>query len=128
MLTSSSTDKLSSKAILVVDDDEIILEILSRGLENCGFKVFKAENGLDAWNLFIREHIDCVITDIWMPGLKGNDLSRKIRKQSPSTKIALMTGAETEGVTEFLKDGTADYFFRKPFDLQKICSVFITDT
>jgi YesN/AraC family two-component response regulator len=90
--------------------------------------VFKAENGLDAWSLFIREHIDCVITDIWMPGLKGNDLSRKIRKQSPSTKIALMTGAETEGVTEFLKDGTADYFFRKPFDLQKICSVFITDT
>jgi DNA-binding NtrC family response regulator len=124
MFSSTPNFNVSSKSILIVDDDEIIREVLSQGFERCGFKVFKAENATDGWVLFNSEHIDYVITDIWMPGLNGMDLSRKIKKQSPFTKIALMTGGETEGVKELIEDGTVDHFFWKPFDIQNICKIF----
>jgi DNA-binding NtrC family response regulator len=125
---SSSNIKSFSKSILIVDDDEIIREVLSQGFSRYGFKVFKAENATDAWILFNSEHIDYVVTDIWMPGLNGMDLSRRIKKQSPFTKIALMTGGKTEGVKELIEDGTVDHFFWKPFDIQNICKIFSKET
>ncbi|MGA8019740.1 MAG: response regulator [Desulfobacterales bacterium] len=125
---SSPNIKGSSKSILIVDDDEIIREVLSHGFARYGFTVFKAENATDAWILFNSEHIDYVVTDIWMPGLNGMDLSRRIKKQSPFTKIALMTGGKTEGVKELIEDGTVDHFFWKPFDIQNICKIFNAET
>ena len=115
------------KSILIVDDDGMIVELLSLGFENCGFKVFKAENGLDAWNLFNREHIDFVLTDIQMPGMNGEELSHRIRNQSSLAKIAVMTGGETDVATELLQDKTADYFFPKPFKIRHICRIIAAE-
>jgi DNA-binding NtrC family response regulator len=125
---SSPNIKRSSKSILIVDDDEIIREVLSHGFARNGFTVFKAKNATDAWILFNSEHIDYVVTDIWMPGLNGMELSRKIKNQSPFTKIALMTGGKTEGVKELIDDGTVDHFFWKPFNIQNICKIFNAET
>jgi two-component system response regulator (stage 0 sporulation protein F) len=128
MLSSSPNINGSSKSILIVDDDEIIREVLSHGFLRFDFKVFTAENATDAWIIFNSEHIDFVVTDIWMPGLNGMDLSRRIKIKSPFTKIALMTGGETEGVQELIDDGTVDHFFWKPFDIQNICKIFSNET
>lgn len=128
MLPSSPNTNSSSKSILIVDDDEIIREVLSCGFEYCGFKTFKAENATDAWSIFNSEHIDYVVTDIWMPGLNGMDLSRKIKIKSPFTKIALMSGGETGGVKELMEDEIVDYFFMKPFNIQNICKIFNAET
>ena len=98
----------SSKSILIVDDDGVILDLLSVMFEKYGFKVFKAENGLDGWNLFKNKDIDFVLTDMMMPGLNGKELSHRIRKQSPLVKIGIMTGRETDVVAGLLKDGTVD--------------------
>ena len=111
----------SSKSILIVDDDGVILDLLSVMFEKYGFKVFKAENGLDGWNLFRNKDIDFVLTDMMMPGLNGKELSHRIRKQSPLVKIGIMTGRETDVVAGLLKDGTVDYFFTKPFDIKNVC-------
>jgi DNA-binding response OmpR family regulator len=111
----------SSKSILIVDDDGVILDLLSVMFEKYGFKVFKAENGLDGWNLFKNKDIDFVLTDMMMPGLNGKELSHRIRKQSPLVKIGIMTGRETDVVAGLLKDGTVDYFFTKPFDIKNVC-------
>jgi len=128
VLSSSPNINGSSKSILIVDDDEIIREVLSHGFLRFDFKVFTAENATDAWIIFNSEHIDFVVTDIWMPGLNGMDLSRRIKIKSPFTKIALMTGGETEGVQELIDDGTVDHFFWKPFDIQNICKIFSNET
>lgn len=114
-------------SILIADDDEIILEMLKLAFEKCGLKVFTAKNGSDAWSLFCKEHTDIVITDMWMPGLNGNELSRLIRNQSPLTKIALMTGAEVGGLEDLLNDGTANYLFMKPFNIGRICKILKAD-
>ena len=116
-----------SKSILVVDDDPIIVELLAVIFKKYGFIVFSAEDGLEAWNIFKNENIDMVLTDIRMPGLDGRELSYRIREQSPITKIAVMTGEESDVGTELLNDGTADYFFLKPFDIKNVCEVFMAE-
>jgi DNA-binding response OmpR family regulator len=110
-----------SKSILIVDDNGVILDLLAVMFEKYGFKVFKAENGLDGWNLFKNKDIDFVLTDLMMPGLNGQELSTRIRKQAPFVKIGMMTGGETDFAAGLLKDGTVDYFFTKPFDIKNVC-------
>jgi len=110
-----------SKSILIVDDEGVIVDLLSVMFEKYGFKVFKAENGLDAWNLFKNKNIDFVLTDMMMPGLNGEELSHRIRNKSPFVKIGVMTGGETDVASGLLKDGTVDYFFLKPFDIKNVC-------
>ena len=63
-----------------------------------------------------------VLTDIWMSGLNGIELSKRIRNQSLGTKIAVMTGGNTDLVTELLNNGTANYLFKKPFEISYVCT------
>jgi DNA-binding response OmpR family regulator len=119
---------MNTLSILIVDDDKIILQLLTLGFEKCGFRVFTAENGYDAWSLFNNDQTSLVLTDIYMPGLDGKELSRRIRNMSPLAKIALMTGSEIdEEIRELLSVGTVDYLFLKPFNIKKICNTLIAD-
>ena len=119
------THKASAKSILIVEDDEIILDLLAKGFEMFGLNVFKAGNGLEGWNLFNREQIDIVLTDIRMPEIDGSELSRRIRNMSPNITIAIITGGDADVAVKLVKEGTADYFFMKPFDLKHVCKSLI---
>ena len=105
----------------------MILDLLSEVFKKLGLNVFEAENGLDGWHLFEKECIDVVITDICMPGIDGIELSKRIRNQSPHIKIAVMTGGDADIATELLNDGTANYLFRKPFDISYVCKSLIPE-
>lgn len=110
-----------SKSILIVDDDEIIVETISTCFEIKGFKVFRANNGLEGWNVFQRELVDIVLTDIKMPGIDGSELASRIQNHSPSTKIAIMTGGHGDVGERLVRDGIANYCFHKPFALSYVC-------
>jgi DNA-binding response OmpR family regulator len=124
---SSPAINASVKSILIVDDDSMLVELISLCFERHGFGVLKAYNGLDAWNYFINNDIDFVLTDLQMPVLNGRELSHRIRNHSPHVKIAVMTGGENDVAAELLKDGTVDYFFRKPFNIKSICKLLIAE-
>ena len=65
-----------SQSILIVDDNKMILDLLSEVFtEMYDLKVFKAENGLDGLDIFEKERIDIVLTDLCMPGIDGIELS-----------------------------------------------------
>ena len=127
MIFTPPTLNASVKSILVVDDDSMLVELISLCFEKHGLWVFKAYNGLDAWNLFKIEKIDFVLTDLHMPGLNGRELSHRIRNQSPYAKIAIMTGGENGIAAELLKEGSVDYFFPKPFSIKGICKLLIAE-
>jgi len=119
-------DSDNTQSVLIIDDDEMILELIAEGFKMYGLKVFKADNGIEGWKIFEKEHIDIVLTDVRMPGLNGIELSLRIRNQSPNIIIALMTGSDGDVATELLNDGTVNYLFKKPFALSYVCKSLVT--
>lgn len=127
-LKTQSKPRCHPQSILIVDDNENILELLAESFKVFGLKVFKAGNGVDAWEIFKKWPIDTVLTDIRMPHMGGVDLSRRIRGWSPQTTIAVMTGGEKDVATRLLNDGIADHYFAKPFAISYVCKTLLYES
>ena len=67
-------------AILVVDDEEGIVELMRDFLEVDGFIVRSARDGAEALTILARERVDCVLLDVMMPGISGFEVLRRIRE------------------------------------------------
>lgn len=107
------------KNILVVDDEPKIVEVVSALLTNKGFRVFSAENGSEALNIFGHQNIALVILDLMMPGLSGEEVCAQIRKKSRVPIIMLTAKIEEENVVQGLGLGADDYI-TKPFGLKEL--------
>ena len=111
-----------SKKILIVDDSESIREVVSATLENVGYQVISAFDGVDALNYADGQPLDLVITDLNMPNKDGIELIRDIRKQDEYkfTPILLLT---TESQAEKKKEAKlagATGWIVKPFVQEKL--------
>ena len=83
-----------TETLVVVEDEPGIRVMTRKYLESLGYKVLEAQNGEEALRLF-REYtgaIDLIVTDIIMPGLRGDDLVRQIKKQYPTTAAIFISG------------------------------------
>jgi DNA-binding response OmpR family regulator len=127
LITQPIYDDDRGRSILIVDDDEMILELLTRALKIYGFRVFTAGNGVEGLRIFDNECIDIVLTDIEMPGLNGVELAAHIQNRSPDTKITLMTGGYEDVGNKLVKDGTVDHCFLKPFSISCLCKTLATE-
>ncbi|PCJ52233.1 MAG: response regulator [Planctomycetota bacterium] len=113
-----------NKTILITDDDLDIREYLVEMLTLEGFTVIEAENGLEALQVIEKEHIDLVITDIFMKGMNGLELEFKLRREYPQIKIIGMTGgSKTPRVSnEVYKMSIKRFksFLKKPFTREEM--------
>ena len=105
--------------ILVVDDDKEIVESIEIYLNNEGYKVFKAYDGLEALDILMREDIHLILMDIMMPKLNGIKATIKIR-QDKNIPIILVSakGEDTDKILG-LNIGADDYI-TKPFNLLEL--------
>ena len=83
---------VAMSAVLIVDDNVPVLELLEKVLALADYDVVRACDGRQALDTFRRESIDAVITDISMPGMGGVELLRAIRQASPSVPVIAMSG------------------------------------
>lgn len=80
------------KAILFVDDHEVLARLSCEILEMQGYRAVSAYNAEDALSKFDQNEIDVLVTDFRMEGMNGLELARKIREKSPSTPVIIVTG------------------------------------
>ena len=108
------------KTILIVDDEEGIRESLQGILEDEGFRVIFAENGEQGLAQVKEESPDLVLLDIWMPGIDGVEVLRRIRDAYPEQLVIMMSGHGTiETAVKATKFGAFD-FIEKPLSLEKL--------
>jgi DNA-binding NtrC family response regulator len=80
------------KAILFVDDHEVLARLSCEILEMQGYKAVSAFNASDALAKFDKEEFDILVTDFRMEGMDGLELARRIREKSPTTPVIIVTG------------------------------------
>jgi Response regulators consisting of a CheY-like receiver domain and a winged-helix DNA-binding domain len=106
--------------IMVVDDDINIRELVSTILQNEGFEVCRAKDGLEALNLLGKEKINLCVLDIMMPGMDGFEFCRNARRYYKDMPILMLTakGDISQKVKGF-EMGTDDYL-TKPFEAAEL--------
>jgi two-component system response regulator PilR (NtrC family) len=102
-----------SHRILVVDDEKALRESLGQVLQEEGYEVVLAANGLEALQAMEKMEIDLVITDLKMPGVDGLEVMAKAREFSPQTFIIVITAyASIETAVAALHHGAHDYIIK----------------
>lgn len=113
----------AQQAILIVDDDLNVLEVMEARLMSAGFIIYKAENGRSALKILKTRKINLMVSDIQMPGMGGIELFQEVRLLRPDLPVIFLTAYGTiSGAVSAVKAGAVDYL-AKPFngkDLVKI--------
>lgn len=103
--------------ILIVDDDPILLTLLSDTLGAIGYVVRAASNGNEALELLRDNQFDLMITDIKMPDIDGLQLLKKVKRHYADIPVLFITGVTSE---EIMASTAADGFLAKPFRISQI--------
>ena len=113
---------MSKKSLLVVDDEEPVQDLAQAILEEYGYTVMTANDGVEGVEMF-KEHvgeIDVVLLDMTMPRMNGDQAYREMRKIRPDVKVILSSGySEQDAVGRFDEDGLSA-FVQKPYQIQTL--------
>ncbi|MEP6493336.1 MAG: response regulator [bacterium] len=120
MTGASEVANLASASILLVDDETLVRQMLSRSLRRLGYQVVEAVNGADALRLWpdVAGDVSLVITDMVMPGgISGTDLAARLRERRPGIEIVVMSGHSAQVANESDAAVHGVRFMSKPFSL-----------
>ena len=109
--------------ILIVDDERLILDGLSKSLSNKHTdddEIKVLETGKEALEEIASRFYNLVILDIHLPDINGLEVMKQIREISPQTKVIIMTSYSISNETENEIREQAHYFIAKPFDLSEM--------
>ena len=102
-------------SVLIIDDDEMMLNVVHKTLEDFGYTVHATADGPQGISIYTSQHPDVVLLDLGLPSMSGLDVLREIREADPAAKIIMVSGyGANETVNQALKSGVYD-FVHKPF-------------
>jgi two-component system response regulator MprA len=110
------TEVIIRKRILLVEDEQAVRTALRRLLPGDAYLVFEANNGAEAFALFLKTQFDLIMTDMEMPFIKGNELAAKIKRAAPRQPILMLTAYDHKPGL----DNPVDAVLRKPFDFASL--------
>lgn len=109
---------MEKQKILIVDDSELVLAMARDALEEAGFEVLTATNGIEANSfIFSKNKPDLIILDVMLPMLDGNKKAKLLREKefSKQIPILLISSKSEEELTRLTAEAGVDGFIRKPF-------------
>lgn len=111
-----------TETILLVDDEEIIIDVGKKLLEELGYRVLIARSGKEAIEVY-RTHvdeIDMVLLDMIMPDMSGGETFEKLKEMNQEVKVVLSSGYSVNGDAQKVLDRGCMGFIQKPFNLTAI--------
>ena len=121
-MTTQESGTLPKETILLVDDEPAVRSIVLRILRRANYRVLEAENGESALRL-AEEHegpIDLVITDMFMPGLRGPEVVQRLAPKRPGLRALFMSGYADQDARTGVPAGAN--FLNKPFSAQELAA------
>ncbi|WP_249673073.1 two-component system response regulator RssB [Pseudomonas abieticivorans] len=108
----------TSATLLIIDDDDVVRASLAAYLEDSGFSVLQASNGLQGLQVFEQKKPDLVICDLRMPQVGGLELIRQVTERAPDLPVIVLSGAGVmNDAVEALRLGASDYLIKPLEDL-----------
>jgi UDP-3-O-[3-hydroxymyristoyl] N-acetylglucosamine deacetylase len=109
--------ELMERKVLIVDDEESVVQSIAGVLEDEGFRVAKAKSGEEAIKVFQQEEPDVTLLDIWMPGMDGIEVLKRLKWIAPECQVIMISGHATISTAmTAVKLGAFD-FIEKPLSL-----------
>lgn len=123
--------KNKKSTVLIADDDLLLATSFQRFLEDKGYEVRVAKDGIGAIQVIAREVVDFVLLDIFMPDQDGIETLREIKRTFPELRVGVMSGGGVRGRYDFLgaalKFG-ADGVAQKPITLNQLLAMVETNS
>jgi len=117
---------MEKKKALVIDDEQIVLDSVSRILTDENYDVDISLSGREGLNQAIEKEYDIVLTDIRMPDIGGMRVLRDIKRAKPSLPVVMITGyASVKSAVQAMKLGAADYI-EKPFTPDQLLKAVVS--
>ena len=113
----------AKRRILVVDDEQFMVHTLARILELMGFDVLSAFGGRQAYEMYLSQKVDLVVSDLHMPDMNGVELLTSIKSHNPEMPVILVTGYGVDKARESAGTWKADGFLGKPFKVNELRSL-----
>jgi PAS domain S-box-containing protein len=110
--------------ILLVDDEEPVRTVTGRMLERCGFTVLRASDGREGLERF-RAHaaeIVCVLLDLAMPGMDGEETFRELRRIQPRVRVVLASGYSDQEISQRFQGTGLAGFIEKPYRVEALAA------
>ena len=106
--------------ILVIDDEQGIRQVLQDILEDEGYQVLTAEDGLDGLARLKQSVVDLVILDVWLPKMGGIEVLEKIKSDFPEIEVIIISGhANVDLAVKAIKLGAFD-MMEKPLTMERV--------
>lgn len=113
-----------AKKILVVDDEQDVLKIISLRLEKSGYEVICARDGREALSLARQMIPDLAVLDVYLPDTNGDDVARVMKSDDRLKHIPIiLISATAASVAERAKDCGAEGYIGKPFEPEELLNM-----
>ena len=109
-----------TKKILVVDDESSIVTLLQYNLEQAGYTVVTASDGMEGFNAVLESKPDLIVLDLMLPKMDGMEVCKALRLQKINTPIIMLTAKDDEFDKVLGLELGADDYMTKPFSPREV--------